>query len=183
MLQPIFEYFEKLIEQFTWKRLLFTFIMLFTVCSFLVVYENYTGHFKLSRIESTINVLSKGTALPDHITEESKAAFSKVLKASSAELQEFAEGNATPFSIHPNVLKGLAALAPWAILLSLFVLIGSEDNRMVTGGILMVAIPFSLIGAFLPNFEHTWLNYWVYPIVHCAIVMFFIMLRHKRKNA
>lgn len=183
MLSPIFEFFEKLIEQFTWKRLLLTFSILATIGLCLIIFESYTGHFKLSRIHNTIDVLQKSTSLPDYITEESKRELANIFKSVTEELEGFSDGSSTAFSLHPSVLKGLAAFAPWLFLMLLLFMSGTEGGREAAIGIVMLSVPFSIVGAILPDFSRSWINYLAYPILHCALLVAVVMLWHKRKSA
>lgn len=58
MFDPIFNFIEKLIEDFTWKRLSFVVGFLVIVISCLLGYEAYTDHFQLSRLDREIEFLS-----------------------------------------------------------------------------------------------------------------------------
>ncbi|HBN22658.1 MAG TPA: hypothetical protein DD412_05415 [Holosporales bacterium] len=182
MLSPVFEFFEKLIEQFTWKRLVFIFglLTLFGFC--LIIYESYTGHFKLNRMRSTVELLQKSANLPSEITKTSEKHLSNTFKRIAQELEAFSSGEFTAFRLHPNVLKGTAAFAPWLFLLVIFPLVNTQDNKSISAGVLLLAVPFSIVGAFLPNFSASWINYWVYPIGHFVLLVSGLLVWQKYKK-
>ena len=183
MLSPVFEFFEKLIEQFTWKRLLFTLSMLLIISLLFIIYESYTGHFMLSRLHNTVDLLQKSSTLPGYITEESNKELSNIFKSVAGELDQFSTGSSTAFSLHPTLLKSLAALSPWLFLTLIFLLVGTENNREALTGLVILAVPFSIIGGLLPDFSYSWINYLAYPIGHCAIALLVVMLWQKNKHA
>lgn len=181
-INPIFDFFNKLIDEFTWKRFILTMCIpcLFFLC--IIAYENYTGTFRLNKIEKILNLIQQAEKLSPTIFQEGKPSITNAFKTISSEIEMFAKGTGTAFSIHPNILKGLAAFTPWLFLLLVFHLLGSEDIHRITGGLLIFAIIFSVIGAFLPSFQLSWINYLVYPIGHVVLIFTTIMTYQKYKR-
>ena len=182
MLAPVFEFFDKLIEQFSWRRLLFIVAIFFIFGVCIIIYESYTGHFRLSRLGETIDLLHKVQSLPVPIAKNAQGESVKILESVLQELEEFSTNSATAFDIHPTALKGMAAFTPWLFLIAVFLMASPTRNIQSVLGMLLLAIPFSLIGAYIPTFQYSWINYWVYPVVHCVLLVWFVLLWNKRKK-
>src|SRR5712691_11680724 len=65
MLEPIVAFFERLISDFSWRRLLLVLSLLSITIFGLWVYESYTGSFQLARIDKEIALLERLAALSD----------------------------------------------------------------------------------------------------------------------
>ena len=83
MLQPIVEYFEKLIDQFSWRRLFVLISVLGFIFCCLIIFESYTGYFRLSTLEKTVNIIEKINALPVEISGQSKELLSVATKSTA----------------------------------------------------------------------------------------------------
>jgi len=183
MLAPIIDFFEKLIEQFSWRRLIFTgFFLLFAILC-IVVFESYTGKFRLQRIDRVITLVEHANRLGPLLDTRSRANLSATLSSATADLAAFTENSTTPFRLDAKILKGLAAFAPWVLLLILLPIASPGGNKLAFVGVLLIAIPFAVIGALLPDFRFGWINYAVYPVAHCAIVLILIVSWQRRKRA
>jgi hypothetical protein len=183
MLEPIFEFFEKLIDQFSWRRLIFAGFLLLTTILCIVAFESYTGKFRLQKIDRVIALVERANRLGPLLDARSRSNLNVALSSATAELAAFAENDTTPFSLDPKILKGLAAFTPWALLLILVPIVSPGGNKSAIAGIFVIAIPFACIGAFLPDFHFSWINYVFYPIAHFAIILFLITYWHQRKKA
>jgi hypothetical protein len=183
MLEPIFEFFEKLIDQFSWRRLIFAGVLLLTTFSCIVAFESYTGKFRLQRIDRVVALVERANRLGPLLDARSRSNLNVALSSATAELAAFAQNDTTPFSLDPRILKGLAAFTPWLLLLILVPIVSPRGNKSAIAGIFVLAIPFALIGASLPDYPHSWINYFLYPIAHFAIIIFLITYWHKHRNA
>lgn len=183
MLEPIFTFFEKLIDQFSWRRLIFAASLLLGAILCIVAFESYTGKFRLQRIERVITLVEHAERLGPLLNSRSQDNLSAALSNATAELAAFTENSTTAFSLDPRILKGLAGFAPWALLIILLPIFSPGDNKSAVAGILLIAIPFAILGGFLPDSSYRWVNYVLYPVAHFAIVVFFITYLHQRKKA
>ncbi len=182
MVEPIVLFFEKLITQFSWARLLFIIVVSFMLISSAIWFESYTGHFRLNRIEKSTVLLDKLTSMSDKIRNVDNKTLTKTFDAITKDLEEYSNHESTPFNIDESVLKGIAAAIPWALFVSVYLITNGGSRRIVLSGVIFVATPFILLGAFLPTFEKQWVNYFAYPFGHFFAVFFLIILSQSRKT-
>jgi len=78
MLDPVFQFFEKLVSDFSWKRLALVIIVLGVIFGVAYVYEAQTGHFELQRTGKEIALL---TDLIDLSENAGKASYSEIQRA------------------------------------------------------------------------------------------------------
>lgn len=181
MLDPLFNFFEKLIDQFSWRRLIFVALILVLSSISLIVFESYTGHFRLSKIEKTVDIIAKLNELPPDITKQGRESIINTTKILSQDLESFSGGNSTPFSINVNLLKVIAALAPWLLFAAILPLTGNNGSKEALIGIIVCAIPSGIIGFYLPLFAGEWVNYVAFPFGYFIVAVALVMLWHKRK--
>jgi hypothetical protein len=181
MIDPIIEFFEKLITQFTWRRLFFILIVLFIAIGVLVWYETYTGHFRLNKIERTTKLLTQLTELSEKIKKENNEKLTNIFQGITNDLNLYVNHSGTAFSIHPVVLKAMSAATPWVFMILAFLLSGTTTKQMIFGT-LFLAIPFSIIGAILPDYTHVWINYLLYPVGHFFVIIALILIYQNRKK-
>ena len=174
MLEPIVGFFDKLIDQFTWRRLVFLAVAVGVAAGGLLVFETYTQHFKLGRIERQAALLEKLSALA---SSPAAAKNEKVSELSSSLLTQLRETDVSvPFNYEllPWARKALAAAAAWLVFGLFLALIPNTYTRTdpatgsVVAGMTVVASPFIAMAAFLPTAP--WLNYFVYPIGHIFLL-------------
>jgi hypothetical protein len=182
MIKSMIEFSEKLITQFTWRRLFFTVIVIFVFGALCVWYETYTNHFRLNKIEHEIKVLTQLADLSKKVKENNDSGIANLLNTVNQEVEMIVNHNNIAFNIHPRFLKAIAAIFPWALMLILFMVVGQTELSTVIG-LLICAIPFAALGAFLPTYSSAWINYFLYPIVHFIAVVSIVMIWHKKKNS
>jgi len=180
MLDPVFTFIEKLIEQFSWKRLLFVISLLGLFMTGLIIFESYTGHFRLARIDKSADIIVKLNTLPPDISQQSKEILASATKGIAKDIDGFTNGNSTPFSIHKDSLKVIAALVPWLIFAVLLSLAGGNGTAAALGAIILFALFSGLIGYFLPLFEREWINYVAYPFGFCFLMVWLVVMWQKK---
>lgn len=183
MINPLFDFFEKLITQFTWRRLIFIVTIFFISFGSLIMYETYTSHFRLNRIKHSTNLLKELTTLSPEIQKSNNKNISKIFKGLTNDLNVYINHKITPFDIPTWILKMLAATAPWIIFSILIILVDSSDIKNAIIGTLIVAIPSVFIGALLPDFKYPAINYIVYPVSISIILITLVMLWNKFKKS
>jgi len=182
MLEPIITFFEKLITEFTWRRLIFILTLTFITAGGFIVYETYTGNYRLSRIERSVKLLNDMETLSQKTRDSGNETTTKILKGLTDDLDFFVNHKFTAFSLPPWILKAFAAGAPWALFSLLMLLSGSDGFKPAMLGVSLIAIPSTVIGALLPNFEYPIINFVIYPITSTIIFTSVIMIWQKKKK-
>lgn len=65
MLDPVFQFFEKMVSDFSWKRLALVITVLGVIFGVAYVYETQTGHFELQKTGKEIALLTDLIALSE----------------------------------------------------------------------------------------------------------------------
>jgi len=183
MISPIIEFFEKLITQFSWRRLFFIIIISFLAGGSLILYESYTGHFRLNRIERSTKLLNDLNRLSQDIANNTDDNISKIYHGISNDLNAYANHKGiTPFSLPNWLLKTLSAATPWVIIAFLFLFSKGEDNKKAAFGTIAASILPIGAGIMLPDFTNPLWNHVGYPIFSFAAVLLIVFLTTKTKK-
>jgi hypothetical protein len=184
MLEPVFESFEKLIDQFSWKRMIFLSLFILFAISGLLIFESYTGYFKLNRLEKSVNLLK-------NLNEIGNSSFSnrdKDLRLIYDELKKELNNslkNKYKMSLDFKILiKALSGAAPW-IILSLFFIngIGKEkDTIYALSGTIIFGFLSAIIGIYLPLFKWSIINYIIYPWGVFIVIIIIALIKLKQKS-
>lgn len=176
MLEPIVAFFDKLIDQFTWRRLVFLAILLVVATGGLSAFEVYTQSFKLARIEKQVALLEKlasSTSKPEVKENPELQALSSSL---IAQLRGTDVSLPITYELLPWAKKALATAAAWFVF-GLFILLVPNDytrtkpeTASVFAGMTVVASPFIALSTAVP--DQPWLNYAIYPIGHIFLLIF-----------
>ncbi|HRX71166.1 MAG: hypothetical protein H6973_19995 [Gammaproteobacteria bacterium] len=182
MLDPVIEFFEKLITQFSWARLLFIVLVSSLFVSGLVWYESYTGYFRLGRIERSVELLKEVTELQPKVRDTGNEELSNIFKSITGDLERYVSHDSTPFSIKEPYLKAMAAASPWVLFAILLPFASPGGNRAAIAGIALISTPFIVAAAYIPDFERTWVNYLLYPIGQFVILIAAVVIFQNRKK-
>lgn len=183
MLDNVFSFFEKLVLDFTWTRFSFLLSALMLVVAGVAVFEFYTGHFRLDRLEREAHILEqlvevakKVDAIP--MTDPGRAAFDRILHRLD---QEIAQPPLTLGTIPAVTSKVIYGALPWLFLALLVLLTTSTGRGTAMVGMVFFAIPLVIVGANLPTFQAEWINNFVYPWGSMLLVIggiLYIQRRH-----
>lgn len=182
MLEPIVAFFERLISDFSWRRLLFVLTVVGLTILGLWMYETYTAAFRLARIDRETALLERLSALSERQRISEDPALRNILNDLRNKLSDSAALSGPLTTISPGAKKSLAAATAWlalAFLIFLAGLSGSQGSQFTGAtavGMLIFAIPFVALAAFLPSFEAAWINYFVYPVGHVLVAVLFVVL-------
>jgi hypothetical protein len=174
MIEPVVAFFEKLIDQFTWRRFVFVSVLCILVTSGLWTYEAYTQHFKLNRIERQIDLLEKFVAAKSKLPATSTPELRAIEDAIQAQLRETTRTSSTEYELLPWAKKVIAATLVWIVFGFFIALIPSSYTNTepatasVVAGITVFASPFIAASTLLPT--NPWINYVAYPIGHVFVV-------------
>jgi len=167
----IFHFLENLVTKFTWRRLLFVLCVLFLIASGVILYEAYTGHFRLDRMARSAELLEQLQKQQDSLVTHPNPTLSKIHEGIADELQSYVGGDRLPFHMPVWFLKALASIVPWVFAAFILILTNDSGIKNMLGGVLIIATPLVFIGAVLPCFRHSWINYFGYPIGSCLLIM------------
>jgi len=180
MLEPIVTFFDKLIDQFTWRRLIFLAVLLSIAGGSVWVYEDYSQQFKLARIERQIALLEKLLAISSKPDVTSNPVLASIQKEIERQLAGTTQVSSAEYQLEPWAKKVLAAAAAW-LLFGVFVAFIPNSytatqpaTTSVVAGMSVFASPFIAAAAWLPT--NSWLNYVIYPIGHIFAIILAMLL-------
>lgn len=190
MLEPIVNFFDKLIDQFTWRRLVFLAVLLVICSAGMWAFETYTQSFKLARIERQVSLLEKLATVSARTELKSSPDLQALSVSLTKQLRETDITMPTSYALLPWAKKALAAAAAWLVFGLFILLIPNTYTRTapasasVFAGMTVVASPFIVLAVAIPT--DPWLNYALYPIGHIFLLgffMFWVSWRLTRKYA
>ena len=188
MLEPIVAFFDKLIENFSWKRLSFVLVLLALAVVALLAYESYTSSFKLARIERQIALLEKLGSLSALPSIKSQPLLSQANTNLQRQLAGTTSTSDVEYELLPWGKKVLAAATAW-VALALFILLtpssysaSNSGSGTILVGVVALASPFLALAAAMPTFDAWWINYLAYPIGHIAVLLLAILLWQRMKR-
>ena len=171
-------FFERLITDFSRRRLVVVVTLLCIPVAGLICFEWYTRSFMLTRLNQEVALLARMLEVQDQIAKTNDKELRKTFEGLSSELGYLVQGSVRGTSHESQALhkweKSLYFALPWVILLLLLIFLGdSEDGgrAKATLGILVCAIPIILLGTYLPDFERAWINHWLLPWGLAALVV------------
>jgi hypothetical protein len=184
MLDNVFSFFEKLLINFTWTRLTFLVSLLVTVAGGVFLFEFYTGHFRLGRMEREVKIVEQVVDLSKKVEnipklESARIAYEKIAK------QVAAETAVPPLQIGtlPAVSSRLALGAvPWLVL-GVIVLVSTSSGRAAAlGGMTVIAVPLIAVGLSLPDSLDPRIPHFIYPWGSLIFVMAVILFLNRKKG-
>jgi hypothetical protein len=178
MLEPIVSFFDKLIDQFTWRRLVFLAVLLVICSAGMWAFETYTQSFKLARIERQLSLLEKLATISARTELKGNSDLQALSVSLTKQLRETDITLPTSYELLPWAKKALAAAAAWFVL-GLFILLlpntytrTSPASASVFAGMTVVASPFIALAVAMPT--DPWVNYALYPIGHIFLFGLFM---------
>ena len=162
MIEPVVAFFEKLIDQFTWRRFVFVALLCALSGSALWAYEAYTQHFKLGRIEHQIELLEKFTIARTTSATLSSPELRSIEQAIQAQLLETTRTSSSEYELLPWAKKVMAAALAWIVFGFFIALIPSSYTKTepatasVVAGMTVFATPFVAAAVLLPT--DPWIN-------------------------
>lgn len=179
MLEPIIGFFDKLIDQFTWRRLVFLAALLVVCTAGIWSFETYTQSYKLTRLERQVVLLEKLATVSTQAEIKADPDLQAVAVSLKKQLRDTDVTLPASFELLPWARKALATAAAWFVFGLFIVLIPSTYTRTqpetasVFAGMTVVASPFIALAIALPT--NPWLNYAIYPIGHLFLLGLFLL--------
>ncbi|ABV67582.1 hypothetical protein Abu_1326 [Aliarcobacter butzleri RM4018] len=163
MLEPLFQFVEKFVTDFSWKRLAIFFSFLGLVVLTFILYEWQTASNELNRYERATSILLQIEPLLDSknsvVVETSKELVAN-LKLVIKQKDIF---SSLEVSINPIISQIFFGLLPWIIIV--IILIPSEivkDKREamnMIGGFFILLLFLGILISFIPIEWNNWLRY------------------------
>ena len=179
MLDSAFNAIEKLISEFTWSKLLSAFLLFAILVGSLWIYESYSGHIRLRKLERATAILENLCELENSISLQTDEDLTRVYDSLKSEL-EIAIGRhqARAFDVPYWVWKSLSAASLWLLFALAFVrgTIRGENNAFFgLFGSIFFAIIFAVAGGFIPTAPWPMLNYVAFPLVNFFVTVIFVL--------
>lgn len=182
MIEQIISFFDKLVDNFTWRRLVFGLVGLALIGISAWAYEAYTQAFFLGRIERQIVLVEKLAALDGNKALVSQPDLQKSYVALQGQLLSTASNTPGEYELLPWAKKMLAAALAWTVF-TMFLLLTPESYSAAKNapgailfGIISVAAPFVALAAAMPTFDPPWVNYTLYPVGHLVFIVVLMKL-------
>lgn len=175
------QFFERLITDFSWRRLGFVAGFLALIGISLIIFELYTQSFKLARLDREAALLERMVALDEMSAAVDDAEITAALSGLKGRIRALTAPRATGTALSPQASQALYTALPWSLMALLMLASGGQGARSGIAGMLMVAIPLVVLNMNLPIFDRRWINYWLVPWGEFVLVMALI-LRWQRKR-
>lgn len=183
MLEPIFQSFEKLFTEFSWKRLFYIAILVTIAVGLFFAYERYTHYFQLARIERTTNILTQLYTLSADGKLEEHPELKRIHEQLTAELELSLSNPEINLPISRPLLKFLAGAFLWVLISFIYlpdINKGDKGSKNAFIGLLISAVIFGGIGILIPNYPLV--NYVVYPVGHFVFFVALILIWGYKKR-
>lgn len=175
-MQHLIEFLNKLVDDFSWKRLSLILSCLALVIIALVAYEFYTSYFFLSKTEKTINLIKQLSSLPPEVTNSSKDGIANLTKSLVKQLNDVTNSKSYNLELSPLMMKVVSSSIPWLIALLIGAIVEKNDKFSLIGGLIVVGAIGVIVGIVLPWQGTIWSNYWLYPIIHFIVIIWALVL-------
>ena len=183
MLEPVVQFFDKLIENFSWRRLSFVLVLILLTLVSLWAYEGYTASFRLGRIERQVALLERLAKVGAQAQVRSDASLKDIYTELQVQLLRTARPSEVEYTLLPWGKKVLSAGTAWLVFALLLLLAPQPTGRTnLLLGVLVIAPPFVALAAALPTFEASWINYYLYPIGHLVALVVAILWWQRQKH-
>ena len=162
MLQPIFDFIEKLASDFSWKKIVILICLMFVISLSWFAYEAQTATNQLSKYERTVAVLEKLEALTLSDVKSKKVAeniyegLDSITKANEYQLSFINE-------LSLEARQALLSASPWVLFTLFFIpgaFRGETEARDSIWAMVFISLLVGGIGYFVPTKWGTWM----YPL-------------------
>ena len=167
----VFPFLEKLVTDFNIRRLIVVLTLISLVLGGIVFFESYTGHFRLSRLAASTEVLEQLSNLEASTEDAKLESLSKSKQAISEDLRAFVSRETRAFQLPRWAMKAGAMGIPWLVVLLLMIASGGITAKETIIGVSIIAVPLMIISVYLPDFPQAWINYCLIPLASCFLVV------------
>ncbi|MBN2107067.1 MAG: hypothetical protein JW832_06535, partial [Deltaproteobacteria bacterium] len=161
-------------------------VVLLTLIMFsFVAYDSYTGHFKLNRIEKSIDLLTQASALKANEKIQEDKELQGIYQDIIFDLKEFTRQNEFSKVVGPSFWKFISGAAPWLVFSLLFIGPTLKREKGSFSSFFMAVVfaaIFGCVGYLIPNLSLKWINYIAYPVGHFFFIMIILLVWQKSKS-
>jgi hypothetical protein len=154
MLEPVFQFIEKFVTDFSWRRLTIVFSFISIIAASFVLYEWQTSAYELARYERSTLVLKELDSL---ISSENRE-IRESAKIINSKIQEVVRKeditSKLELSVSPEFAQIFFAILPW-LLIALILIPNAFKNKEEPVNMLIGFIMFIFIVGFLAYFIPT----------------------------
>jgi hypothetical protein len=176
----VVQFFEKLITDFSWRRLGFVAGLIVLVGSTLVVYEYYTQTLKLNRLNQETALLERVAALDRSLKGDADENLTASVESLKARLRHVGRQESGGTLIPNALLKALYTAIPWVMMSILIIVSPGSGASAAILGMALFAIPLAVLNVNLPDFQPNWINRWLVPWGEAVFVILAILAWQKR---
>lgn len=168
-MNKLIEAIERLITDFSGRRLAIWVGVIGLVLAVAIGYEHYTDHFKLARINDQVELLEKLQELQQDPSMEADSALVGVYEGLRDDLQESigSSGDGSP-GLSPRWVQAILGASIWTLML-VFIIFGEQfqpDSGLagVIFWFIIIILVTGAIGYFLPTDWPTFVTHVGYPL-------------------
>ncbi len=182
MLEPVFNFFDQLITKFTWGRLAFAIMIVFAALCSVLVYESYTGHFRLQRIERSTKLAKDLAEIATTISTTNNRKLAQAYEGACEDLREYVCDKPIAFNMPNWLLRSIAAAFPWILFGIIARIADPSDYKKTLAGISILLIPAIATCIYIPDLNSPWINYLLIPFGLFFIGVAFALWYSKRQK-
>lgn len=188
MFDSFYKAFEAFVIEFSARRVVAVVLLALLALSGFGAFEWYTSYFRLSRLERSVALLERLSALDLGGKLAQDEALLAIRSEITTRLKETVTrpGASSSVAIARSVaLKFGAGVAPWLLFLLAYLPSVRSDpsNWSGVGGALFVGIFFGLLALLIPDTWATWTGLILYSLGHFVLVVFVILAWQAREAA
>jgi hypothetical protein len=169
MFDGVISAIDKLLSEFSWKKLFTLLIVIAVVVLSLIAFDYFTKYFTLLRLEKEIALFQEVSAnsTDSRLTDLHSSLIGKLsetIKSESTISGLFGISGGIPLWFYLS----FSMAAPWLLVALAFIpgIFKKEANSAsAVVGLIIISIIFGIIGNFIPEFWGGWVRYLLLPIV------------------
>lgn len=185
MFEGLGQILENFITDLSFRRFMIYGILVIMVIGSIIIYEKYTGHFKLTRLEKTTELIDRLYSIQESENFNEDKKLREIYSGVKSELLLLTLQGQNIYVVNPLVWRGLLSGSLW-ILLALSTIPGirrNEEGKMnELKGYMIFTIPSIIVGLILPSNWQWYILYLIYPFGHFIIIAAFLVFRQNRKS-
>jgi hypothetical protein len=183
MFKSLFEALEKLFAEFTLPRLFSILSIFLAGLAILLVFENYTAQFRLTRLQKAAGLMEQLVTLREHGADRDSTDLGRAYKELAMQVRELARPNPRLNLVPVATLRFIVGGLLWFLACLYFGnQVRSDKNMMAAAvGTLIFGLVTGAVGTLLPDFLLPWGNYVIYPLFAFLLPFWIIQRMGKKK--
>ena len=186
MLEPIFQFAEKFITDFSWRRLTIFFSLIGLIALSLILYEWQTATTELTRYERSTTLLEKLDVLVSSSNKETVELSKLLIRNLNDVVKKENLASKLEVSTSPELAQSFFAILPWILFFLLYLPSSIKNDKKdthntITGFILIVSI-IGLVAYFIPSDWNKWIRYGGIQLINLFLFIFFAYIGQKKNH-